>query len=113
MVCKKEKLFEIHISVNVKIKKIFAMKITDEQVNDGKELPKLVDDIKKSDRKTTVCKLFADGAYGGIDFFRYLSDNGILTCIKTRKNARMKLKTNHILRNLCFRAKKRFARMKG
>ena len=34
------------------------------------------------------------------DVFRCLSDNGILPCIKTRKNARVKLKTNHILRNL-------------
>jgi hypothetical protein len=76
-------------------------------------LPKLVDDIKKSDRKTTVCKLFADGAYDGNDVFRHLSYNGILTCIKKRKNARMKLKTNHILRKICFRAKKRFARMEG
>jgi hypothetical protein len=33
MTCKKERLFEIHISINVKIE-IFAMKITDEQVND-------------------------------------------------------------------------------
>jgi len=111
MACKKERLFEIHISINVKIE-IFAMKITDEQVNDVKELPKLVGDIKKSDKKTTVSKLFADGAYDGNDVFRCLSDNRILTCIKTRKNARMKLKTNHILRKICFRAKKRFARMK-
>jgi hypothetical protein len=93
MTCKKERLFEIHISVNVKTKKIFAMKITDDTFVMA-ELPELVDDIKKSDRKTTVCKLFADGAYDGNDVFRYLSDNGIQTCIKKRKNARIKLKTN-------------------
>ena len=63
-----------------------------------KHYPELVDDIIKSDRKTTVCKLFADGAYDGNDVFRCLSDNRILTCIKTRKNTRMKIKTNHILR---------------
>ena len=66
MACKKERLFEIHISRNVKIE-IFAKKITYEQVNDVKELPKLVGDIKKSDKKTTVSKLFADGAYDGND----------------------------------------------
>ena len=50
MACKKERLFEIHISRNVKIE-IFAMKITDEQVNDVKELPKLVGDIKNQIKK--------------------------------------------------------------
>ena len=68
------------------------MKVTDEQVHNGKALPELVDNIKKSDRKTTVFKLFADGAYDGNDVFGYLSDNGILPCTKTRKNARIKLK---------------------
>ena len=91
---------EIRISVNVKTKTIFSMKVTDEHVHDGKAQPELVDNVKKSDRKTTVCKLFADGAYDGNDVFRYLSDNGILPGIKTIKNARIKLKTNHILRNL-------------
>ena len=45
--------------------------------------------------------LFADdGAYDDNDIFRYLSDNGILPCIKVRKNAQVRLKTGHILRNL-------------
>jgi hypothetical protein len=57
MACKKEKLFEIHITLNVK------------------------------------------------------TEN--LPCIRTRKNARIKLKTNHILRKLCFREKKWFVRMEG
>ena len=84
---------KIPISVNVRNRKILSMKVTDEHVHDGKALPELVDETKKSDRKTTVCKLFADGAYDGNDVFRYLSDNGILPCIKTRKNARIKPKT--------------------
>jgi len=92
---------KIHISVNVRSKKILSMKVTtDEHVHDGKALPELVDDTIKSDRKTTVCRLFADGAYDSNDVFRYLSENGILPCIKVRKNARIKIKTNHILRNL-------------
>ena len=33
-------------------------------------------------------------------FLDVLSDNGILPCIKVRKNARVRLKTGHILRNL-------------
>jgi hypothetical protein len=98
---KRKAYLKVHMSVNVRNKKIFSMKVTDEHAHDGKVLPELVDDIKKPDEKTTVCKLFADGGtYDGNDVFRCLSDNGILPCIKTRKNARIKLKTNHILRNL-------------
>ena len=39
-----------------------------------------------------IGKLFADGAYDGNDIFRYLADNGILPCIKVRKNAKVRLK---------------------
>ena len=49
---------------------------------------------------TTLGKLFADGAYDSNDIFRCLADNGILPCIKVRKNSKIKLKTGHILRNL-------------
>ncbi len=47
-----------------------------------------------------IGKLFADGAYEGNDIFRCLADNGIHPCIKVRKNARVRLKTGHFLRNL-------------
>ena len=77
------------------------MKVTDEHVRDSKALPELVNDIIKSDRKLTIGKLFADGTYNSNDIFRYLStDNGILPCIKVRKNTRVLLKKGHILRNL-------------
>ncbi len=50
---------------------------------------------------TTIGKLFADdGAYDGNEIFRCLADNGVLPCIKVRKNARVRLKKGHILRNL-------------
>ena len=39
-------------------------------------------------------------ARDGNGVFRCLSDNGILPCIKVRKNAGVRLKTGHILRNL-------------
>jgi hypothetical protein len=59
----------------------------------------LVDNIIKSNK--IIGKLFVDGAYEGNDIFRYLStDNGILPCIKVRKNAQVRLKKGHILRNL-------------
>jgi hypothetical protein len=42
------------------------------------------------------------------DIFRYLSaDNGILPCIKIRKTAPVRLKTNHILRTLSAMSQKK------
>jgi hypothetical protein len=53
----------------------------------------LVENIIKSNCVTAIGKVFADdGAYDGNDIFRYLSDNGILPCIKARKNARVRWK---------------------
>ena len=99
---RKKGYLKIHIAtVNVKSKKILSIKVTDEHVHDSKALPELVDDIIKSDNMTTLGKLFADGAYDNNDIFRCLSDNGILLpCIKVRKNAKVRLKKGHILRNL-------------
>ena len=78
---------KIHITVNVKTKKILSMKVTDEHVHDSKALPELVDSILKSDK--TVGKLFGDGAYDNNTIFGHLSDNGILPCIKVRKNSKV------------------------
>jgi hypothetical protein len=102
MECKKERIFEnIYITiVDVKSKKILSMKVTNEHVHDSKALPELVENIIESDSVTAIGKLFADGAYEGNDIFRYLPDNGILPGIKVRKNAQVRLKTGHILRNL-------------
>jgi hypothetical protein len=98
----KKRYLKIHIAVNLKTKKILSMKVADEHVHDSKALPELVNDIVKSDRKLTIGKLFGDdGAYEGNGIFRYLSaDNGILPCIKVRKNARVRWKKGNILRNL-------------
>ena len=89
----KKGYLKIHIAVNVKSKKILSMKVTDEHVHDSKALPELVKNVIKSDsRKITIGKLFADGAYDSNDIFRCLADNGILPCIKVRKNAKVGLK---------------------
>ena len=70
-------------------------------------LPELVENIIKSDSMAaSIGKLFADGAYDGNDSFRCLGDNGILPCIKVRKNAKVRLKKGHILRNLSVLAQK-------
>ena len=87
----------------MKTKKILSMKVTDEHVHDSKMLPELVENIIKSEdmSTTTLGKLFGDdGAYEGNDIFRYRGDNGILPCIKIRKNARVRWKKGNFLRNL-------------
>ena len=96
---RKKGYLKIHIAVDIKSKKILSVKVTDEHVHDSKMLPQLVEDITKS-KNMAIEKVLADGAYDGNDIFRCLADNGILPCIKVRKNAKVRLKTNHILRNL-------------
>ncbi len=97
----KKGYLKIHVAVNVKTKKILSIKVTDEHVHDSKALPELVENIIESDSITAIGKLFADGAYEGNEIFRYLStDNGILPCIKVRKNAKVRWKKGNIFRNL-------------
>ena len=93
------------VAVNIKTKKILSMKVTiDEHVHDSKVLTGLVDDVIKSDNRTsgaTIGKLIADGAYDGNEIFIYLGDKGIQPCIKVRKKSRIRWKKgNNILRNL-------------
>jgi hypothetical protein len=103
----KKGYLKIHVAVNVKTKKILSMKVTDEHVHDGKVLPELVDNVIESDKQITIGKLFADGAYDDNEIFRYLGDNGILPCIKVRKNSRVGWKKGkNILRNLSVLAQK-------
>ena len=92
---------KIHVAaVNIKSnKKILSLNVTDEHIHDSKMLPQLIEDVTKSNHMSAG-KVFADGAYDSNNVFRCLADNGILPCIKVRKNAKVRLKTNHILRNL-------------
>jgi hypothetical protein len=82
---------KIHVAVNIKSKKILSLNVTDEHVHDGKVLPKLVESIAKS-KNITVGKIITDGSYDSNYVFRCLEDNGILPCIKIRKNAKVRLK---------------------
>src|SRR6478736_6300715 len=84
----KKGYLKIHVTVNGKTnKKILSMlQVTDdEQVHDSNALHELVDDAIKSDKKITIGKLFADGAYDNNNIFRFLADNGIMPCIKVRR----------------------------
>jgi len=98
----KKGYLKIYIAVNIKTKKILAMKVTDEHVHDIKALPGLVKDVIKSDNVTAIGKLFVDGASMIVMMFLYfLEDNGIfLPCIKVRKNAKVRWKKGDLLRNL-------------
>ena len=102
----KKGYLKIHVAVNVKTKKIRSMKVTDEHVHDSKALPELVENIIKSDNMVSVGKLFGDGAYEGNNIFRFLADSGIQSCIKVRKNARIRWKKGNTLRNLSVLAQK-------
>ncbi len=83
---------EIHIvDIDIKSKKNL-LKVTDEHTQDNKVLPEFIDDIIKPMREVTVVKLFADGTYFSNYIFKYLSDSGILPCIKVRNNAKVQLK---------------------
>lgn len=95
---KKKGYLKIHVAVDIKSKEILSMEITDEHVHDGKMLPNLVKDIKKSNG-IIIDKLLADGAYDSNNTFRYVSENGIMPCIKVRRDARVR-KTSHHFRNL-------------
>jgi len=104
---KKERLFEnSHCSKHQKSKKILSIKVSDEHVHDSKVLPELVENIIESDRITTIGKIFGDGAYDNNDAFRYLSDNGILPCIKVRKSAKLRWKKGNILESVSFGSEK-------
>ncbi|HEY6535445.1 MAG TPA: transposase, partial [Candidatus Nitrosocosmicus sp.] len=103
----KKGYLKIHVAVNVKTKKILSIKVTDARVHDSKALPGLVNDVIKLEKRITVGKLIAeDGAYEDNEIFRHLGDNGILPCIKVKKNSRIRWKKGNILRNLTVLAQK-------
>ncbi len=55
---RKKGYLKIHITVDVKTKKILSMKVTaDEHVHDSKALPELVENIIESESVTAISKL--------------------------------------------------------
>ena len=82
------------------------MKVTDEHVHDSKVLPELVQNIIKSNNVTAIANYLQMVPMIGNGIFRCLADNGILPCIKVRKNAKVRWKKGNILRNLSVLAKK-------
>ena len=90
---------KIHVAVDIRSKKILSMEITDEHVHDNKVLPKLVNSIS-NDGFVMIDRVLGDGAYDSNATFKYLSENGIMPCIKVRKNSRVRWKTANLFRNL-------------
>ena len=88
---------KIHVAVDIKKKRILSLKVTSEQVHDGKVLPELVDDITIKQNKV-IDTAIMDGAYDSNKNFQLLSFKAIKSAIKVRKNSRCR-KTNHYLRN--------------
>jgi hypothetical protein len=100
----RKKYLKIYNAVDIKNNKSISLKVTDEHVHDGKVLPKLVEDIKKS-KHMIVDKILADGAYDRNAVFGCLADYGIMLYIKVRKKAKIK-KTNHNLNLLVISQRK-------
>ena len=95
---------KIHVAVDIKKKRVLSLKVTSEQIHDGKVLPELIDDITiKQNKKVNTA--IADGSYDSNNNFQLLSFKGIKPAIKVRKNSRYR-KTNHYLRNKTVKMKK-------
>lgn len=78
---------KIHVAVDIKTKKIVSMRVTKEDVHDGKMLKELVDDASK---RYSIKKVMADGGYDSKDNFRYLDEMNMIPTIKVRKNSSVK-----------------------
>jgi len=98
---------KIHVAVDIKSKEILSMEVTDEHVHDNKVLPKLVDNVSNDDGFAVVGRVLGDGAYDSDDTFRFLSERGIMPCIKVGKNSRVRWKTANLFRNLSVIAQRR------
>jgi IS5 family transposase len=89
---------KIHVAVDIKKKRILSLRVTSEEVHDGKVLSELVDDITIKQNKV-VENAIMDGSYDSNNNFQLLSFRRIKPAIKVRKNSRCRKKTNHYLRN--------------
>jgi hypothetical protein len=88
---------KIHIAVDIKKKRVLSLKVTSEQVHDGKVLPELINDIIIKQNKIIETAIM-DGSYDSNKNFQFLSFRGIKPAIKVRKNSKCR-KTNHYLRD--------------
>jgi hypothetical protein len=99
----KKGYFKIHVAVNIKIKEILALGVTDEKVYDGRLLKKLINHVldgcttKTRGPNKMVIKIksaLGDGAYDSNANFRYLQEKGITISIKIMNNPTVCPKNN-------------------
>lgn len=95
---------KIHIAVDIKKKRVLSLKVTSEQVHDGKVLPELINDIIIKQNKIIETAIM-DGSYDSNKNFQFLSFKEIRPAIKVRKNSIYR-KTNHYLRNKAVQSQK-------
>ncbi|MBV9178597.1 MAG: IS5 family transposase [Nitrososphaeraceae archaeon] len=84
---------KIHVTVDIKKKRILSLEVTSEEVHDGKVLKKLVDSA--SENNNHVKGVLADGMYDSNKNFRYLSKNHIKPGIMTRSNSKVRSSNCH------------------
>lgn len=81
---------KIHVAVDTRSKLIVSMKVTKEDVGDGRMLKSLIRDTAINVQQTNIKRVLADGAYDSRDNFQFLHDNDIDPAIKVRKNSSIK-----------------------
>jgi len=79
---------KVHIAIDVKTRKLLALKITDERTGDGKMLKPLVKQIKG--RGGEISRVYGDGGYDSRENFNYLAENDVEPVIKIRSNSSTK-----------------------
>ena len=87
---------KIHITVDIKKKRILSLEVTSEEVHDGRMLKNLVDNASENNK---VKRVLADGMYDSNNNFRYLSNHHIKPGIKIRSNSQVR-STNCHTRNM-------------
>jgi Transposase DDE domain len=81
---------KIHVAVDTRSKLILSIKVTKEDVGDGRMLKSLVRDTITNVQQTNIRRVLADGAYDSRDNFQFLHDSDIDPAIKVRKNSSIK-----------------------
>ena len=80
---------KIHVAVDTRSKLIVSMKVTKEDVGDGRMLKSLIIGTAIN-VQANIKRVLADGAYDSRDNFQFLHDNDIDPAIKVRKNSSFK-----------------------
>jgi Transposase DDE domain len=87
---------KIHVAINIKTKKILALEVTNEKVNDGRRiLTKLVNHVLDN-HAMKIESVLVDGDYDTNKNFRYFEENEITPGIKLRKDSVLSIRNNRL-----------------